>query len=130
AFGHGRLAIIVEQGERAAALVRQILDFSRQSAPALETVDLAGLLEQTVALLERTLPETIRIVAAPPEGEFVVAADPNQLSQVLTNLAVNARDAMALGGELRFRLGREEREAGEGEAAPGPGTWITLAVSD
>ena len=130
AFGQQRLAIIVEQGERAAALVRQILDFSRQSDPALETVSLAALLEQTVALLERTLPETIRIVVEPAEGEFVVAADPNQLSQVLTNLAVNARDAMALGGELRFRLGREEREAGEGEAAPGPGAWITLAVSD
>ncbi|HEY2996686.1 MAG TPA: ATP-binding protein [Methylomirabilota bacterium] len=130
AFGHGRLAIIVEQGERAAALVRQILDFSRQSAPALETVDLAPLLEQTVALLERTLPETIRIVLAPPAGAFVVAADPNQLSQVLTNLAVNARDAMALGGELRFRLGREQRAEADGESVPGPGAWVTLAVSD
>ena len=130
AFGHGRLAIIVEQGERAAALVRQILDFSRQSAPALETVDLAALLEQTVALLERTLPETIRIVLEPPDGAFVVAVDPNQLSQVLTNLAVNARDAMAFGGELRFRLGREQRAEADGESVPGPGAWVTLAVSD
>jgi signal transduction histidine kinase/HAMP domain-containing protein len=129
-FGHGRLGIIVEQGERAAALVRQILDFSRQSEPVLETVDLAALLEQTVALLERTLPETIRIVAEPTEGDFVVVADPNQLSQVLTNLAVNARDAMALGGELHFRLGRETRDAAAGDAAPGPGEWVTLAVSD
>ena len=130
AFGHGRLSIIVEQGERAAALVRQILDFSRQSSPALETVDLAALLEQTVALLRRTLPETIRIVVEPVEARFVVNVDPNQLSQVLTNLAVNARDAMALGGELRFRLGREERGETEGESAPGPGAWTTLAVSD
>jgi two-component system, cell cycle sensor histidine kinase and response regulator CckA len=83
-----------------------------------------------VALLRRTLPETIRIVVEPGESGFVVSADPNQLSQVLTNLAVNARDAMALGGELRFRLGREERTEAEGDSAPGPGTWITLAVSD
>src|SRR5204863_8763813 len=62
AFGHERLQIVVDQGERAAALVRQILDFSRQSDPSLETVDLAALLEQTVGLLGRTLPETIRIV--------------------------------------------------------------------
>jgi len=130
AFGHGRLSIIVEQGERAAALVRQILDFSRQSAPALETVDLGALLEQMVALLERTLPETIRIVVESAEGPFVVGADPNQLSQVLTNLAVNARDAMAFGGELRFRLGREERGEAEGESVPGPGAWVTLSVSD
>jgi two-component system, cell cycle sensor histidine kinase and response regulator CckA len=130
AFGHGRLSIIVEQGERAAALVRQILDFSRQSAPLLETLDVGALLEQTVALLRRTLPETIRIVVEPVQSGFVVSADPNQLSQVLTNLAVNARDAMALGGELHFRLGREVRTEAEGDAAPGPGTWITLAVSD
>ena len=129
-FGQGRLAIIVEQGERAAALVRQILDFSRQSEPALETVNLGGLLEQTVALLERTLPETIRIVLEPPDGDFLVTADPHQLSQVLTNLAVNARDAMALGGELRFRLARERRGTEAAGAAPGLGAWILLRVSD
>ena len=130
AFGHERLQIVVDQGERAAALVRQILDFSRQSNPSLETVDLAALLEQTVGLLGRTLPETIRIVVEPVTEAFVVAADPHQLSQVLTNHAVNARDAMALGGELRFRLGREHRTEAHGDAAPGPGAWLTLAVSD
>src|SRR5207245_2251872 len=81
---------------------------------------LAALLEQTVGLLGRTLPETIRIVVEPVTEAFVVAADPHQLSQVLTNLAVNARDAMALGGELRFRLGREHRTEAHGDAAPGP----------
>jgi signal transduction histidine kinase/HAMP domain-containing protein len=130
AFVHARLRIVVEQGERAAALVRQILDFSRQSEPALETVNLTALLAQTVALLERTLPETIAIVLEPSDGDFIVAADPNQLSQVMTNLAVNARDAMALGGELRFRLGREMRASSEGEAAAGPGAWVTLTVTD
>ena len=58
-FVRGRLDVIVEQGERAAALVRQILDFSRQSPPSLETLDLAMLLQQTIGLLQRTLPETI-----------------------------------------------------------------------
>src|SRR5439155_1749885 len=137
AFGHAHLATIgalSPAGEVTTVgdltLARQILDFSRQSSPALETVDLAALLEQTVALLRRTLPETIRIVVEPVEARFVVNVDPNQLSQVLTNLAVNARDAMALGGELRFRLGREERGETEGESAPGPGAWTTLAVSD
>ena len=129
-FGKERLGIIVEQGERAAALVRQILDFSRQSEPALETVSLGALLEQTVGLLERTLPETIRVVLEPPDGDFLVTADPHQLSQALTNLAVNARDAVALlGGELRFRLGRQARAEAD-EDAPGPGAWITLRVSD
>lgn len=128
AFVRGRLEVITGQGERAAALVRQICDFSRQSTPSLETVDLAQLLEQTTGLLERTLPESIRIVVTRTDGPFPVSADPNQLTQVLTNLAVNARDVMPLGGELRFQLGLEP---GAGTAGvPGPGPWVVLRVTD
>ncbi|HEU4370483.1 MAG TPA: ATP-binding protein [Methylomirabilota bacterium] len=129
-FVRGRLEVIVAQGERAAMLVRQILDFSRQTPPTLETLDLAMLLEQTVGLLERTLPETIRILVEAGDGPFVVSADPNQLTQVLTNLAVNARDVMPLGGELRFRLGQERRDAAADGSGPGPGHWVTLSVAD
>jgi signal transduction histidine kinase/ActR/RegA family two-component response regulator/HAMP domain-containing protein len=129
-FVRGRLGVIVEQGERAAALVRQILDFSRQSLPALETVDLAQLLEQTIGLLERTLPESIRIGVETTGGPFVVSADPNQLTQVLTNLAVNARDVMPMGGQLRFHLGLERREDAAADGTPGPGEWVVLTVSD
>ena len=130
AFVRGRLEVIAEQGERAAALVRQILDFSRQSAPALETVDLAQLLQQTIGLLERTLPESIRITVERTEGPFPVSADPNQLTQVLTNLAVNARDVMPLGGDLRFHLGLEPRDSGGAAPVPGPGHWVVLRVTD
>jgi signal transduction histidine kinase/CheY-like chemotaxis protein/HAMP domain-containing protein len=129
-FVRGRLEVIAEQGERAAALVRQILDFSRQSAPALETIDLAQLLQQTIGLLERTLPATIRITVTRTEGPFSVSADPNQLRQVLTNLAVNARDVMPLGGDLRFDLGFEPRDGAGAAAVPGPGPWVVLRVSD
>jgi signal transduction histidine kinase len=129
-FVRGRLDVIVSQGERAAMLVRQILDFSRQSPPSLERLDLAVLLEETVGLLERTLPETIHISVERGEGPHIVSADPNQLTQVLTNLAVNARDVMPLGGELRFRIGKERRDAAVAAAGPGPGDWVTLSVTD
>jgi signal transduction histidine kinase len=129
-FVRERLGVVVAQGERAAMLVRQILDFSRQSPPSLETVDLAQLLEQAVGLLERTLPESIRILVENGEGPFVVSADPNQLTQVLTNLAVNARDVMPLGGELRFRLAQERRATAADGSGPGPGDWIALSVTD
>jgi signal transduction histidine kinase/HAMP domain-containing protein len=129
-FVRGRLEVITGQGERAAALVRQICDFSRQSMPSLETVDLAQLLEQTTGLLERTLPESIRILVTCADGPFHVSADPNQLTQVLTNLAVNARDVMPLGGELRFQLGLEPRDGACATAVPGPGPWVVLRVSD
>jgi signal transduction histidine kinase/HAMP domain-containing protein len=130
AFVRGRLEVIVEQGERAAALVRQILDFSRQSPPSLEAVNLAELLEQAIGLLERTLPQNIRISVETAGGPFIVSADPIQLTQVLTNLAVNARDVMPLGGELRFRLGREHRAPETGASEPGPGQWVVLTVTD
>jgi signal transduction histidine kinase/CheY-like chemotaxis protein/HAMP domain-containing protein len=129
-FVRGRLGVIVEQGERAAALVRQILDFSRQSMPSLETVDLGQLLAQTIGLLERTLPESISIGVEAAGGPFLISADPNQLTQVLTNLAVNARDVMPLGGELRFHLGREHRAGAAVDSGPGPGQWVVLTVSD
>jgi len=122
-FVNGRLDLIVEQGERAAALVRQILDFSRQSTPSLQPLDLRTLVQETIDLLQRTLPATIDIALAADEASFPVSADPNQLRQVLTNLAVNARDAMPLGGELRFRLSRRRED---GDAAE----WLVVEVSD
>ena len=82
------------------------------------------------ACSQRTLPETIAIVVEAGEGPFSVSADPNQLTQVLTNLAVNARDVMPLGGELRFRLAQERRAAAADGSGPGPGQWIVLSVTD
>jgi two-component system cell cycle sensor histidine kinase/response regulator CckA len=130
AFAGARLDTILKQVDRAAALVRQILDFGRRSAPALQPVDLAVLVQQTIGLLDRTLPETIRVVLETVPGRFVIDADLNQLSQVLTNLAVNARDAMPGGGELRFRLFREPAAAEARPAAAAAPDWLVLTVSD
>jgi signal transduction histidine kinase len=130
AFVNGRLDLIVDQGERAAALVRQILDFSRQSTPSLQPLDLAGLVQETIDLLQRTLPATIGIALDAGPGSFPVSADPNQLRQVLTNLAVNARDAMPLGGELRFRLSRRNEDGGAGSGSAGATEWLAIEVSD
>jgi signal transduction histidine kinase len=126
-FVNGRLDLIVEQGERAAALVRQILDFSRQSPPSLQPLDLSGLVQETIELLQRTLPATIGIALEADAGSFPVSADPNQLRQVLTNLAVNARDAMPLGGELRFRLSHRHDDAGPEQ---GSAEWLVIEVTD
>jgi signal transduction histidine kinase/CheY-like chemotaxis protein/HAMP domain-containing protein len=129
---HSRwLTTITDQGHHAAALVRQILDFSRQSTAHLRPVDLGALVLETAGLLERTLPETIRIVPEVVAGCFVINADPNQLGQVLTNLAVNARDAMPSGGELRVVLSELTVSPGE-RPTPDltPGRWAVLSVSD
>ena len=123
---------ITKSGRQAANLIGQILDFSRKSVSQQETLDLVPFLKESLKFLERTIPESIRIVLEVTPGEFVVKADPTKIQQVLTNLAVNARDAMPAGGELRFQLACLTLEPDQPPPCPDlpPGDWILLAVSD
>jgi len=126
------LARIVGQGQRAAHLIRQILDFSRKSITQQRPLELVPFLKEAVKFLERTIPESIHIVLEMASGEYLVNANPTQIQQALTNLAVNAQHAMPKGGELQLRLSRFPLKAGEQAPFPGmrPGEWITLSVSD
>ena len=129
---HEDLEMIIEQGFRGAALIRQVLDFSRKSVPKMSALDLASFLDETRRLLARTLPERIHLGLEVKSGEYQVLADPNQLQQVLTNLAINAGHAMPNGGELLFQLSRQRLVPGEHRhAADMPdGEWVVLRVSD
>ncbi len=126
------IKIILEQGTRAAQLVRQILDFSRKSIIHRQPLDLLPLLKENVKLLQRTIPENIvtRIESLP--DRYLVSVDPTQLQQLLTNLAVNARDAMPTGGELRIHLSCWTLQPGEPRPFPdmASGEWICLSVTD
>ncbi|MBU1748073.1 MAG: response regulator, partial [Chloroflexi bacterium] len=126
------LASIEREGQRAAHLIRQMLDFSRRSASAPQSLDLAPFLKELVKFLERAIPEHIRITLDLAPGEYPVHADPIQLQQVVTNLAVNARDAMPTGGELRLGLARFTLPPATLAPCPGmaPGEWVVLAVTD
>lgn len=126
------LGEIMRQGERAAQLIRKILDFSRQSVTERRPVDLASFLGECVQLLRRLLPENIRLVTDIVPGHYVVDADVVQLQQVITNLAVNARDAMPEGGELRIQLRRLRVSAEYPPPLPDlyAGDWVALSVSD
>ncbi|MFN8454205.1 MAG: GAF domain-containing protein [Anaerolineae bacterium] len=125
---------IISQGQRAAGLVRQILDFSRQSITEKRPIDILPFLKETIKLLERTIPENIRIILEiePKPNTYILNADPTQLQQVLTNLAVNARDAMLAGGILRFNLSATTLTSDERPPYPemSPGNWIVLSISD
>ena len=120
------------EGQRAAHLIRQILDFSRKSAIQPQYLDLVPFLKEATKFLQRTIPESIRIILDMRPVEYPINADPTQMQQVVTNLAVNARDAMPEGGELRFRLSRFVLKAGQDPPLPEmlPGEWIELSVSD
>jgi signal transduction histidine kinase len=126
------LSIIVEQGRRGAHLVRQILGFSHQPRHQPTPSDLLPMLQEIRYILERTLSEAIHVVLESVPGEYVINADISQLQQLLTNLALNARDAMPAGGELRFHLSHlnlSPDEAPPSLAMPS-GRWVVLAVSD
>ncbi|MDA0747175.1 MAG: ATP-binding protein [bacterium] len=130
--GRSYLDMISGQGQRAALLVRQILDFSRKSIVRREPVVLRQFVTDMVGLLERTLPETIRITASFEIQDDEVHADPTQLQQVLTNLAVNARDAMPGGGTFHMALSRLELVPGQPLPMPElvSGDWVVLEISD
>ena len=89
--------------DRAAALTRQLLMFSRREVVKPEVLDVGGLLRDLERLLNRTLSERIALRITVGPGLLPVLADRAQLEQVLVNLAVNARDAMPDGGTLADR---------------------------
>jgi two-component system, cell cycle sensor histidine kinase and response regulator CckA len=127
-----RTQTIVEHAQRATRMIRQILDFSRQSVFERRTLDLLPLLKEEVKLLRQTLPENIEIALDAPSGEYFVLADPTRIQQLIMNLAVNARDAMLAGGQLTFDLAR--LQLGPHDAPPlagmAEGDWLRLVVSD
>ncbi len=135
-----RLATISGQAQRAADLVKQILDFGRQAVLERRPVALRPFLAEQIALLARTLPESIALELAGADDDCTVSADPTRLQQVVLNLALNARDAMPAGGRLRFALERVPAlpsdlqppadEADEAPAADEAAAWVRLTVTD
>jgi len=126
------LKSIMEEGQRAEHLVRQILDFSRKSITQQMSFDLRSFLKESIKFLRCTIPESCQIILEMAPGDYLVNADRYQIQQVLINLAVNAQDAMPVGGELRFRLSRFTLDSGERPPFSDMqlGEWIVLSVSD
>ena len=89
-----------DAGKRGASLASQLLTFARKKDVNFESVNLNVLLDEMVKLLGPTFPKTISIHVCPQADLPNILADPDQLQQVLMNLCVNARDAMASGGDL------------------------------
>jgi len=127
-----RLGTIEQQTMRAAQMIRQILDFSRAAVLERQQLDLLPILKEQIKLLQRTLPESIVIQLESLPGEYRVRADPTRMEQVVMNLAVNARDAMPEGGELRFKLAYCQVTTDKVAPIPGmtAGAWVCLTVAD
>jgi two-component system, cell cycle sensor histidine kinase and response regulator CckA len=127
-----KLTIIQQQVQRAASLIRQILDFSRRSIMDPSDLDLLPFIKELDKLLGRVLPETIRLSLKYQPTSYWVNADPTRLQQIFMNLALNARDAMPEGGILHFELNRFHLNPGSARPFPSmpAGDWIRIAVTD
>jgi hypothetical protein len=124
---------IVGAVERAAALTRQLLAFSRRQVLDMRPMDLNAAVETTRQILERLLGENVELVTELAKPLGVVRADVVQVEQILLNLAVNSRDAMPDGGRLTIDTANvvlgATTESG-GEAGVPAGEYVMLAVSD
>lgn len=128
----GKVEEIKKAGDRAAALTRQLLAFSRKQVLAARVLDLNGLVAGMNGLLRRVIGEDIELVTVSGSSLASIKADPGQIEQVIVNLAVNARDAMPKGGRLTIETANVDVDAallGKSSHVQ-PGSYVMLAVSD
>lgn len=127
-----KVAEIVSASRRAADLTRQLLAFGRKQMQSLRLLDLNTELADIRRMLPRLIGEDIRFEFVPGKGLKPVKADPVQIEQIVINLAVNARDAMPKGGELRVetRNVHLDQTYREKHAIVPAGDYVLLQVSD
>jgi PAS domain S-box-containing protein len=118
--------------DRAAALTRQLLTFSRRQPAETRICDLNRIVTELEPMLRRLLGEDVRLIVAPDPEPRCVEADPGQLEQVVTNLVVNARDAMPDGGRIFVEISRAVLDGGYLKTHPEAraGENVVIAVTD
>lgn len=121
----GHVGEIHKAGERASALTRQLLTFSRQQLIEPKVLKLNAVVEGVEKMLRRLIGEDVQLSTALHPSEGLVKVDPGQIEQVLLNLAVNSRDAMPQGGQLTIETDLVELDAAYANAH----AEVLLAVS-
>ena len=118
--------------DRAAALTKQMLAFSRRQMMQVRVVSINSIVSDTSHMLRRIIGEDIQLETRLAENLANTKLDPDQLGQVIMNLAVNARDAMPGGGVLRVETANVELDEAYAKTHPPvqPGSYVMLIVSD
>jgi len=118
--------------QRAAGLTRQLLLFSRRTAPETQPIDLNDVVVELLKMLSRLIGENVELRLEAGSALPLIEADVGMAEQVLMNLVVNARDAMPKGGRLTIRTDKIEISANETtqSASRRPGKYVRLIVED
>ncbi|MGH8018388.1 MAG: response regulator [Opitutaceae bacterium] len=124
---------IEASARRGAAIVKQLLQFSRGAAGAQVPVQPQSLVKDMCDIMRETFPKNISVRTRIHPDQRPIRGDPTQLHQILMNLCVNARDAMPEGGELEIVV--EPMQAGASTpvsagARPKPGRYVAISVRD
>jgi PAS domain S-box-containing protein len=126
---------IADTADRAASLTAQLLSFGRRRPLEAQHIELRPFLERVQSVLERVIPSTIAVQLRMEPGLANLKADPAQLETALLNLAINARDAIQMHGQLhgviRLVAANKTIEAQTGGPDPLPaGDYVSLSVID
>jgi len=127
-----RVEQIRKSAQRAAALTRQLLAFSRQQVLKPTVLNLNAVVNNVSKMLVRMVGEDVSLCFVPGPGLGSVRADLGQVEQVLMNLAVNARDAMPQGGKITIETANAELDESFAQHHPSvrPGAYVVLSLSD
>ena len=127
---HRHAESVLKAATRGALLTRQLLAFSRKEVLTPRVLDVHVVIAEMEEMLRRLIGEHIELVIVLGDHPVQVRADRGQIEQVVMNLAVNARDAMAVGGLLTIEVATMHQSA---ESVAGPlkaGPYVTISVSD
>jgi PAS domain S-box-containing protein len=124
---------ILTAASRAADLTRQLLTFSRRGRSQTVNVDVHSILDEAVALLQRSIDKNIDVAKHFEASPAVVSGDPTELQSAILNLAINARDAMPEGGQLTLSTRTvllDELYCSEHAEEVSPGLYVEIDVTD
>ncbi|MGM0442062.1 MAG: PAS domain S-box protein [Elusimicrobiota bacterium] len=122
---------IDKSSDRSKNLTKQLLQFSRKTTEIKDIINLNTVIENTLNMLERTIPEDIDITAKLDDKLMKIKAAPSTMEQVIMNLAINARDAMPEGGKISIKTENIEVIANKLPVPEiEPGKYVELTVKD